>query len=951
MLLTAGAASSQTLQPGFQQSIVFTGLTNPTAIKFASDGRVFVAEKGGVIKVFDSISDTTPVVFADLSSRVHNFWDRGMLGLELHPDFPVTPYVYVLYALDAAIGAAPPQWNDGCPTPPGPNADGCVIGARLSRLTASGNAMSGPEVVFIEDWCQQYPSHSIGSLMFGRDGALYVSGGDGASFTFADYGQDGNPLNPCGDPPSGVGGTQTPPTAQGGALRSQDIETVGDPVTMDGAILRLDPITGHAMAGNPLLGNGVPDDDRIVAYGFRNPFRITARPDTDEIWVGDVGWGTWEEINRIPSPTTEVLNFGWPCYEGNGTQGGYDSLNLSICESLYARAGAVAPPYFTYNHSAKVVAGETCPTGSSAVSGLAFYQGGAYPSQYDGALFFSDYSRDCIWAMLPGTNGNPDPASRLTFVASAANPVQLTIGEGGDLFYPDFDGGTIRRIQYRGPTAVADANPTSGPAPLTVDFDGSASSDPDGQALLYAWDLDGDGAFDDAAVANPTYVYNASGTYTARLRVTDTDNLSDTTSLVISVSNSPPTAQITAPSPTLTWRVGEPIAFSGSATDPEDGPLPASSLTWTLIMQHCPSNCHEHVIQTFVGASGSFTAPDHDYPSYLELRLAAQDSAGATGTDSVSIYPETVDLSFETTPGGLNLTVGPTTEPAPFVRRVIIGSTNSVSAPSPQSLSGTEYVFSSWSDGGAASHDIVAPDTPTTYTATYQTSAPPQMFISDTSAVEGNSGTTSLVFTVSLSAPSSQTVTAAYATSAGTATEGVDYSRVSGQVTFDPGETAATLSVPVLGDTVDELNETLFVTLSFAANASIADGQAEGIISDDDAPPALSIADVSLNEGNAGTASAVLSVSLSAASNSTVTVAYATAGGSAAAGSDFVQTSGTLTFPAGSRMASINVPVVGDTLKESTESFTVLLSAPSNATILDATGVVKIMDDDKGRPR
>ena len=654
---------------------------------------------------------------------MHNFWDRGLLGLELHPNFPSMPYVYVLYTLDPPIefnGTTIPRWNDACPSPPGPTADGCVVGARLSRLEANGNSMTGAELVFIEDWCQQYPSHSIGSLAFGRDGALYVSGGDGASFNFADYGQDGNPVNPCGDPPGGSGATLTPPTAEGGALRSQDLQTTGDPVTMDGAILRLNPITGEAMVGNPLLNNGVPDDDRIVAYGFRNPFRMTVRPGTDELWIGDVGWTAWEEINRIVSPTAGVLNFGWPCYEGQARQGGYDGLNLNICESLYGRIGAVVAPFYTYAHSARVVAGEVCPTGSSAVSGLAFYPGGAYPSQYDGALFFSDYNRDCIWAMLAGPNGDPDPTTRVTLVAGAANPVQLTIGPGGDLFYPDFDGGTIRRIQYRGPTAVATANPVSGPAPLTVVFDASASTDPDGQPLLYTWDLNGDGTFDDSTSSSPTHTYAAAGTYTVRLRVSDTDGLSDTVLLTISASNGPPVPQITAPSATQTWRVGQQIVFSGSASDPEDGTLPASRLTWTLVMHHCPSNCHEHVIQSFVGvANGTFVAPDHEYPSHLELRLTATDSSQASATASVVLHPQTVDLSFATAPAGLDVTVNATTQATPFVRRVIVGSTNSVSAPSPQTSGGAAYAFSSWSDGGAQTHTLVAPSVTTSYTATY----------------------------------------------------------------------------------------------------------------------------------------------------------------------------------------------------------------------------------------
>src|SRR6187200_456244 len=180
-----------------------------------------------------------------------------------------------------------------------------------------GDVATGPEQVLINDWCQQYPSHTIGDLAFGSDGALYVSAGDGASFTFSDFGQDGSPANPCGDPPSGVGGTQAVPTAEGGALRSQDLRTTSDPTTLDGSILRLDPNTGAAMAGNPLIGSPDVNARRIIAHGLRNPFRFTFRPGTNEVWLGDVGWETWEEVNRIANPTAGVLNFGWPCIEGS----------------------------------------------------------------------------------------------------------------------------------------------------------------------------------------------------------------------------------------------------------------------------------------------------------------------------------------------------------------------------------------------------------------------------------------------------------------------------------------------------------------------------------------------------------------------------------------------------------------------------------------------------------
>ena len=732
---TPRPAEAATLPAGFQESTVFSGLVNPTVVRFSSDGRVFVAEKRGVIKVFDSLSDTSPDVFADLNANVHNFWDRGLLGMALAPNFPTDPSVYVLYTYDHELGssAPAPRWgtpgvySDPCPTPPGATGDGCVVSGRLSRLHASGNAMTGSEQVLVEDWCQQYPSHSVGSVEFGRDGALYASAGDGASFNFVDWGQDGAPLNPCGDPPGGVGATLTPPTAEGGALRSQDLRTAGDPVTLDGTVIRVDPATGAALPDNPSSSTD-PNAKRIIASGLRNPFRITARPGTDELWVGDVGWNDWEEINRVMGGTA-VQNFGWPCYEGVGRQSGYDGANLKICEDLYAQAGAVTAPYHAYHHTSRVVPNEGCPTGSSSMAGLEFEfaAGDSYPAEYDGGLFFADYSRDCIWFMQRGADGHPAPGLIRTFVAGAANPVNLETGPDGDLFYVDFDGGTIRRITFssanRPPVARATAAPTTGPAPLTVTFDGSGSSDPDsGDTLRFAWDLDGDGAFDDSTAVQPTYTYTSAGTVTATLRVTDGAGATDDQSVTISVGgNTAPTAVINTPAVGTTWSVGDVINFSGSATDAQDGTLPPSALTWDLVMNHCPSNCHKHPVQSYAGvAGGSFTAPDHEYPSYLDLELTATDSGGLTTKTVVRLDPKTVQLTFQTSPGGLQLAVNGTAAKAPITRTVIAGSSNSVSAVTPQRKGSKTYTFTSWSDGGAQTHTITAPTTSTTYTARYR---------------------------------------------------------------------------------------------------------------------------------------------------------------------------------------------------------------------------------------
>ena len=717
--------------PNFQDSVVLQGLDHPTAVEFSTDGRVFVAEKSGLIKVFTDLGDTTSTVFADLRTNVHNFWDRGLLGLALDPRFPTAPFVYVLYTHDAAIGETAPRWgvpgttSDGCPTPPGALTNGCIASIRLSRLEAADDTMVGEDVL-IEDWCQQGPSHSAGTIAFGADGALYASAGEGAMFTLTDWGQAGIPPNPCGDPPGGVGATLTPPTAQGGSLRSQDLRTAGDPVTLDGSIIRVDPTTGAAMPGNPLAGNSDLNARRIVAHGLRNPFRFTVRPGTNELWVGDPGAGAFDEINRIAAPAAApVENFGWPCYEGASRQPGFDAADLALCEQIYATPGVVTPPYYSYPVTGPVVPGEPCPV-TGAISGVAFYAGGSYPPVYTSALFFTDYHRGCVWAMLAGANGLPDPATTFVFRTDVASPVDLTTGPGGDLFYVDFDGGTVRRIQYgpnRAPSATLRASATAGPVPITVEYDATESSDPDADGLTYAWDLDGDGQFDDSTDPAPSHTYTAAGVYTVGVRVTDQRGATGIATEVLTLGVNKPVAVIDSPAPTLLWKVGDTVTFAGRGTDAEDGTVPASNMSWSLVLHHCsvPAECHEHPIQSFEGvAGGSFAAPDHAYPSHLEMELTVTDSSGLTDVASVRLDPQTVDLTFLSSPSGVELALGLDTATTPFARTMIVGSTTTVSAPTSALLGGTQYVFERWSDDMPASHQITASESPATYTATYE---------------------------------------------------------------------------------------------------------------------------------------------------------------------------------------------------------------------------------------
>lgn len=224
----------------------------------------------------------------------------------------------------------------------------------------------------------------------------------------------------------------------------------------------------------------------------------------------------------------------------------------------------------------------------------------------------------------------------------------------------------------------------------------------------------------------------------------------------------------------------------------------------------------------------------------------------------------------------------------------------------------------------------------------------PTLSINDVSVNEGNAGTSNATFTVSLSQPAGAGgVSFDIATADGSATAGVDYvaSSLTGQ-TIPAGSSGATFTVLVNGDTLSEPNETFFVNVSNVSGAGVSDAQGQGTIVNDDALPSLSIDDVSVNEGNSGTTTATFTVTLSAASGQTVSVNYASADGTATAGSDYVARSGTLTFAPGTTAQGVAITVNGDTAVEPNETFSVALSGVSNASIARATGTGTIINDD-----
>lgn len=773
LFLPATAAAEPALPPGFQDEIVFDGLEQPTNFRFAKDGRVFVAEKPGQIWVYDDVEDTTRTLFADLRSSVYDLGDRGLLGLELDPKFTEgRPYVYALYTWDHVLGEA---WNPltpeygtpftsgdpGCPTQNTSNS--CLVSGRLVRLTedslipdkAEHEGAFPKEKELLQGWCQQFSSHSVGELQFGPEGALYASGGDGAAFeSIPDWGQLGTPPNPCGDSPSPAGTTPSPMSeSRGGALRSQNLEL------LNGAILRLDPDTGKAFPGNPLADDEDENAQRTIAKGFRNPFRFTFDPTTGEIYSGNVGSSEIEEIDLFQAPPTEIFNSGWPCFEGIERHWQFRELGLDVCEEMYANEpGSAELPFFTFSHGQSVVPGDECPTESgSAIGGISLYEGNQFPAAYKGALFFADPVRGCVWAMLADAEGRPDFNTTFRFMREGKVYPAVKIAEGPDgyLYYATLLGeegigkGAIHRIGYRpdSPRARLEAKPPYGlydsEGKFKTTLDASKSSDPNGDPLTYEWDLDEDGVYEKVGSDKTQDLTLTEAEQEQRegeglspnrvfvVRVKDAA-FSSVARVTVYPGNKPPTVKIVSPNSDFRWAVGDEIELWAEAKNSKEeeltGPL---HYYWETRLAHCPdpgnpSACHVHPLQTFAGLRyAKFTAPQHEYPSYIELVLRVSDFRGLSGVATMNVDPRTVDLSIGSNPPGIPLQAGEVKALSPFSVTAIDNSAIQLSAPLSALLGGKTYTFSSWSDGGPNAHAITVDPSNPNYTASYTTPADP----------------------------------------------------------------------------------------------------------------------------------------------------------------------------------------------------------------------------------
>jgi glucose/arabinose dehydrogenase len=384
------------LPTGFRQTTVLHGLVFPTDFAFLPDGRIVVSEKNGLIRIGDQ-GRMLKRPLLDLRARVNTNSYRGIMTVEPDPDYPRRPYLYVVYV------------NAGNP----PNTRNTTT-VRMSRFTVHGNAADprSEKVLLgrISDVaaCEQEPrrdcilswgDHDGADIAFAKDGTMFVSIGDGGLLKH--YAKV--------------------------ATYVQSLSTLG------GKILHVTR-EGQGIPSNPFW-DGDPNANRskVWALGFRSPFRVSLTPDGRELLVGDVGYQTWEEIDRV----RRGGNYGWPCYEGPMLVKG--SAKTDVCSRLLSRRSTFSRPFVALRHP-----------GSASITGGAVYTGTSYPDAYRDSYFYGDWAYSWIrtTSLASGV-----PRSR-QFAKPAAGPVAFRAGPpNGDMYYLALNAGELRRLTYVGAAA------------------------------------------------------------------------------------------------------------------------------------------------------------------------------------------------------------------------------------------------------------------------------------------------------------------------------------------------------------------------------------------------------------------------------------------------------------------------------------------------------------------
>lgn len=668
------------------EDVVVTSIGAPTSLAFTPDGRLLITTQSGQLRVYQNGALlATPAL--NLTSRLCTNSERGLLGIAVDPEFATNNFIYLFYTFN--------KFNT-CPTGQPTGTSNPVNRVARFTLGADNTANLASEVVLLDNILSPNGNHNGGDLHFGKDGLLYISVGDGG----ADYA--GN---------SGGAGAND-------AARDRHV-LLGKilRITRDGLIPATNPFQGANsgrcnVTGSTTTGNWCQE---IYATGLRNPFRIAFDPNAaaTRFFINDVGQNAWEEIDE----GVAGADYGWNVREGHCANGSTTNCG--------APPVGMTNPIFDYPHtgscSASGVAG-------NSITGGAFVPNGVWPTQYDGAYLFGEYVCGKIFKLTPNGSGGYNASEFVTGLGSSS-AVAMTFGPYETtqaLYYTTYaGGGQIRRIRYtatsnRVPVAVATANPTSGPAPLNVAFDARSSSDPDNDPLTFSWNF-GDNTT--GTGATPTHNYPQAGAYNAVVTVSDGRGGSATATVRIDVGNTAPMPTITAPTTSQLFRVGETITLTGGATDAQDGTLPASRLTWQVLLHHNNDHTHPYLAAT-TGNNITFTAPAPEdlnaaTGSFLEIRLTATDSQGLSNTVVQNFQPRKVNITFATNPTSLRVTVNDVQLTGPQTVVSWDGYQLNVTAPSQTNAGGQQQNFTSWSDGGAQTHTITTPPTAATYTANF----------------------------------------------------------------------------------------------------------------------------------------------------------------------------------------------------------------------------------------
>lgn len=630
--------------PGFAVRTLASGLDLPTAMAYAPGGRLLVAEKSGrVVAVGDD--GTTTVI--DLGDEVNSADDGGLLGIAADG----AGRIYLMYTRE--LDPARPDRAA--------RAEGVV--ARYGLRPGTTEADPASRRVLVSGYDIAPLNHAGGALRFDPQGRLLIAFGDGARW------QNVDPR----------------------ALRAQD------PDDLAGKILRIDPDTGAGLPENPFYQPGAPTSvrSRTLAMGLRNPFRFGLDPLTGDVWIGDVGWNAWEELDVLSpdaADSASARNFGWPCYEGGPgaplVQPGYarDASTRAVCAGVLSPldggtgTGTVAPVF------ARAHAGD-----NASLTGGPAYRGDAYPAAYRGAVFLADYARDEFLTYTPQTG-----ATAFGTPGGWGNPVDIQPTPQGTLAYVAIGAGEVREIVHTGtsapPRARIAADRASGAAPLTVRLSGAGSTDPDGGALRMRWSF-GDGATSTASA--PTHRF-ARGSYTVRLTVTDPQGAEGTATLDVDAGNTRPSVAIAMAD---TFRVGQTVPFTIAARDAEDGVLAPGRVRYQVVVHHL-THLHYGVERT--GTSGEIEVTDHGDDVDYEVRATATDSRGGITTVSRRIVADSRPFTVTSEPPGVAVIVDGNPRATPDTRPSAIGAAHTVVAPAAVRIGGRGYTLAGI-DGGAVS--------------------------------------------------------------------------------------------------------------------------------------------------------------------------------------------------------------------------------------------------------